>query len=697
MKRLISAITCIFLFQFFLPQDKIELTYQSDLLNRSIANQFSIAEDPTQEITIEEIRSNPNLLEFKKLDNELENLDFTTSNFWLYFELYNADERGLSLVLETARPITNTAVLYEQSAAGVKEMLSGDGIPFDAKSEPSNRTLFRIYLPAKATKKFWLKLGSDGEIISLPMIFWEESHYQSIRNTQIFYVGIFYGIFLFVAIIYLTFYFILKDISFLYYVLYVVFSGMLQFSLDGFVHEYMFRSGGYFTQHAIIVSAGLTVFFVINYASRYLHTEELGKGWHKVFKWFSVLVLVTIALSLIPGKTYEIAYPLINGMSLISTLLVLIAALVIGSRNKSVHPLFVAGMVVLILGAVVFILGNFSVINAPAITQNSLKIATLIEILCLSIVMAGKYKTLQDEKEAAQALLLAELEGNNVRLEKQVKERTAQIEFQKEEIEQKNKDLLASIVYAERIQRAILPSEDKFKKLLPDSFVFYQPRDIVSGDFYWVERIMTTNEDPKEIVVYATADCTGHGVPGAFVSIVGNNLLNLSKTNGKVNTPGQALDFLNEGINKSFNVSHSETQIRDGMDIALCALDKKTNKLLYAGAKNPLYLVRNGELTQYSADKRPIGNIGVDFTNGYTDQEIDLIPGDIIYTFSDGFADQFGGVSGKKYKYSQFKKFLLGISHLEMDEQLVRLRNEFETWKQGYEQLDDVLVIGVRI
>lgn len=681
-----------------ISQDKIKLSNSSDLLNHSIADQFSIAEDPTKEIGIEEIRKDPEKLTFTKLKSSLANLDFTTSNYWIQFELENEESSALNLVLETARPITNTAVLYELSAAGIIEHLSGDGIPFEQKSEQSNRTLFRIYLPAKATKKFWLKLGSDGEIISLPMIFWEASAYQSVRNTQIFFVGIFYGIFFFVGVIYLTFYFILKDLSFIYYVLYVFFSGMLQFGLDGFAHEYFFQSGGYFTQHFVLFAAGFTVLFVLLYASKYLKTSEYSPKWHKAFQIFAALVLFTILISLIPGKTYELAYPMINGMSLLATLLVLIASVVIGMKQKSVNYLFVSGIVVLILGAVIFILGNFSVIDAPQITQNSLKVATLIEILCLSIVMAGKYKTLQEEKEAAQALLLKELEGINVRLEKQVKERTAQIEQQKHEIEQKNHDLLASIVYAERIQRAILPSDNKFKALLPDSFVFFQPRDIVSGDFYWIESVMTTDKSaPKEIVVYATADCTGHGVPGAFVSIVGNNLLNLSKTNVEVNTPGEALDFLNAGINKAFNADNSETQIRDGMDIALCAIDKTNRKLLFSGAKNPLYLVRGGELIAYIADKMPIGNIGVENEKSYTTHEIDLIEGDIIYTFSDGFADQFGGDNGKKYKYSNFKEFLVSISDRSMSEQFDLLKAEFFRYKGNYEQLDDVLVIGVKV
>lgn len=695
MRLFLIVITLLLILVSSRAQDKLVLSAGSDLLNHSIADKFSIAKDESCEVTIEQVIEGAASLEFIRMTSSLANLDFTTSNYWIRFELSNEGDESLKLVLETARPITNLANLYEKTAAGIIVQQSGDAIPFDEKTEKSNRTTFRIYLPAKATKKFWLQLGSDGEIISVPMIFWEESQHNYVQSKQTFFYGIFYGIFLFVAIIYLTFYFILKDWSFLYYVLYVIGSGMLQFSLDGYTHQYLFTSGGYFTQHSVILSAGSTVFFVLLYSATYLKVKEFSRQWYIVFTSFSGLVILVSLLSLIPGTLYQISYPAINGMSLLSTIFILIAAIVIGKKHK-VHLLFIVGMVILILGAVIFILGNFSVIDVPNLTQNSLKVATLIEILCLSIVMAMKYKQLQQEKEAAQAALLMELEGINERLEVQVKERTSQIEAQKHEIEQQNKDILDSIKYAERIQRAILPSDKKFKSLLPESFVFFQPRDIVSGDFYWIESLMTTNDQPRQLVVYATADCTGHGVPGAFVSIVGNNFLNLSKTNQEVNTPADALDFLNQGINRAFNAASNEETIRDGMDIALCALDLDKMKLQYAGAKNPLYLVRNGELITYKADKHPIGYVGGDFDK-FSNTEIELQKGDILYTFSDGFADQFGGESGKKYKYKTFKDLLLKISELPMDEQKIQLKQEFDSWKGDFEQLDDVLVIGVRI
>jgi serine phosphatase RsbU (regulator of sigma subunit) len=255
---------------------------------------------------------------------------------------------------------------------------------------------------------------------------------------------------------------------------------------------------------------------------------------------------------------------------------------------------------------------------------------------------------------------------------------------QKEEIEVKNNEILSSIEYAERIQRAILPPSKSIEEALPDSFVFYQPKDIVAGDFYWLEQ-----KDGKVLV--AAADCTGHGVPGAMVSVICNNGLNRAVREHGLTDPGQILDKAREIVVKEFE--KSEEDVKDGMDIALCSLEGKTLK--YAGAYNPLWLIRNGELTEYKADKRPIGKI--ENPAPFTTHTVELESGDSIYMFSDGFCDQFGGAKGKKYKSANFKRFLLSIQDNDMSTQRELVQKEFDKWRGSEEQVDDVCVIGVRI
>ncbi|WP_317898732.1 two-component regulator propeller domain-containing protein [Aurantibacillus circumpalustris] len=275
-------------------------------------------------------------------------------------------------------------------------------------------------------------------------------------------------------------------------------------------------------------------------------------------------------------------------------------------------------------------------------------------------------------------------------LEDKVNERTAEVVEKNKELDEINKDITASIRYAKRIQDAILPPDDFVKKHLPNTFVLFKPKDIVSGDFYWME-------DKKDTVIFAAVDCTGHGVPGAFMSIVGHNLLDRVVGEQKITQPARILDELNKSISDTLRQTDLEDNtVRDGMDIAICSFDKKKGVLEYAGAYNPLWIIRNKELIEIKANKFPIGNSKSGENNKFTNHEIPLEKGDTIYIFSDGYSDQFGGPAGKKFKSSALKHLLVNSQHLGMAEQRELLNISIENWRGTHEQVDDILVIGTR-
>lgn len=264
------------------------------------------------------------------------------------------------------------------------------------------------------------------------------------------------------------------------------------------------------------------------------------------------------------------------------------------------------------------------------------------------------------------------------------------LEHKNKEITQQKDEITDSINYARRIQDAILPPLHAVKQVIPDSFIFYLPKDVVSGDFYWVE-------EESGHRIFASVDCTGHGVPGALMSVVGFNLLNRAVKELHLTKPSDILRELDYGVNKLLRQSESEHTVKDGMDISLCSYVPETRMLQYAGVFNPLYIVRNGQLSQVKADKSPIG-VNVDgVADSYTNHEIPMLPGDMVYLFSDGYADQFGGTGGKKYKYNKLREFFVSISPLSAEEQQAALRVEFNSWKGEREQVDDVLIIGMRI
>lgn len=687
-------------------QDVIVVDLSDKNLNHSIADQFTIYESEKY-LSPKEFLAAKNSGSLKKteLTQSVANLDFTTSYHYIHFVIENKSRVNRSLYLETGRPITNIAHLYWKSENGEfpDELsdISGDAIPFSNKVVQSNRTIFPVTAYANAASEYILVLGSDGEIISLPMVFYDHETYSITENRTQFFSGIFYGIFIFVILIYFTFFLLLRDRLYLIYTVYVFFSGLLQFSLDGYAHQYLFPSGGYMTQHIVIIIAGLTVFFAYLYATSYLRLAGRLKTVARILAGF---VLLTTAISLIRGTLYELCYPLINGFSLLSVTFLLIIGIRIRRNDKQVSPLFLFGLFMLMTGAIIFILGNFSVIDIPSVTQNSLKIGTLVEIICLSILMAGNYKRLQDEKDEVQKRLFTELEDKNritqeanIRLEAEVTARTQEIQKQREQIELKNRDLLDSIKYAQRIQEALLPSSKRFKQWIPESFVFFKPKDIVSGDFYWMEETLTTDEKPQRLLLIATADCTGHGVPGAFVSVVCNNLLKLSKIQQDVNTTGQALDFMDREINSVLNSEFNDQQIRDGMDVALCALNLETKMLYFSGAKNSLYLVRDGDLQIFKGERRSIGYEEGDEDFNYSTHSIQLQSGDMLYTFSDGIVDQFGGKDNKKFLAKRLKKLLIEVHQMPVATQKERINAVIEDWMNGYDQVDDMLLIGLRI
>ncbi len=308
-------------------------------------------------------------------------------------------------------------------------------------------------------------------------------------------------------------------------------------------------------------------------------------------------------------------------------------------------------------------------------------------------------------------MMISQLESYYYELEEKVKERTRKIENQKEEIlkqrdelatmncdlqkanteiEEQKKHIMDSIYYARRIQTAILPSQGVLDKLLPKSFIFYLPKDIVSGDFYWVHE----SEGHRMV---AAVDCTGHGVPGAFMSIVGFNELNHAVNVAGALKASEILNELNRGVIETLNEGVSSASIRDGMDIALCVFPPEGNNIYFAGANNPLIIIRNNEIIKVKGDRIPIGAFEGLNPQSFTNHEMEVFPGDVLYLFSDGFADQFGGKENKKFLTGRFQHLLLEIHHLPPDRQKEELHRRLVEWMGNNAQVDDILVIGIII
>lgn len=323
--------------------------------------------------------------------------------------------------------------------------------------------------------------------------------------------------------------------------------------------------------------------------------------------------------------------------------------------------------------------------DAQARSQRIMLFAMLGGLVLVILIAVQVFRGYKQKKKANELLSAKnqEIEEKNIHLN----QANVEISEQKAEIEEKNLNIMDSIRYAKRIQQTILPRDQFVEKLMPQSFILYKPKDIVSGDFYWVENV-------NQKVYVSAVDCTGHGVPGAFVSIVGYNSLNRTLMEFKLEKPGEILNKLNDLVVDTF-VRHSDSDVKDGMDMSLISFDLKTKELEFAGAQNPLYIVNEDGIQEITANKQPIGSSLE--PKHFDNHEIATKKGDMIYLFSDGYIDQFGGPKNKKFMRKRFKELLLSVYKMDVKTQKQHLDNTIIDWMGEEEQLDDILVIGIRV
>jgi serine phosphatase RsbU (regulator of sigma subunit) len=299
-------------------------------------------------------------------------------------------------------------------------------------------------------------------------------------------------------------------------------------------------------------------------------------------------------------------------------------------------------------------------------------------IIILSVIVIIKYRE-KKQREIQEYL------------EQRLDERTREVVEQKEEIETKNRDITDSINYAQRIQASILPPIKRLQLNFSGSFIFYQPRDIVSGDFYWFDRI----NDNKFIIV--CADSTGHGVPGAFMSMIGTTLIKDICMREEINSPSAILRELDHELRATLNQNIDVEQSNDGMDIIVCEINIKTDYLRYASAMRPMIVYRNGEQIYVKGSRSSVGGQYDKEDKIFKDEGIQLDKGDLLYMFSDGYPDQFGGSVGKKFKMARLKNLLRDINQKPMEEQYEYVKSTFNLWREDFEQVDDVLFMGIKI
>lgn len=323
--------------------------------------------------------------------------------------------------------------------------------------------------------------------------------------------------------------------------------------------------------------------------------------------------------------------------------------------------------------------------NTEIGTFISLVNAVNVFVLLFFIINSFKHELLAYQRNSEEKNKILEESYEEIQVQNQI------IQKSTNQLQEAYEQIKSSVEYAKRIQSALLGNPEQIKSFFPHAFIFFQPKDIVSGDFYW----FSENKE-KDMVLLVVADCTGHGIPGAFMTVMGTNFLDEIVNEQKIDDPAQILHRLDFKITTALYQVGENHEIHDGMDLVLLCYDKQKQEIHFSGAKNPLYLIRDGAIQQFEGNKLPIGSHQYNQVKNFQTQVLPIAKGDAIYLSSDGFQDQFGGEKNRKYMKKRFREFLLQISCYSIEEQKIKLDQELANWKGKQEQTDDIIIAGLK-
>ena len=668
---------------------------------------IELLEDKTSALTIDDILSPKFRNSFKKNTIQLPRNQNLKSAYWIRFTIRNATYGNKHWLLEYFDSSIPQIVLYTPNAnGGYTEIANGANLSFANKFIQHKNFEFALPDIRNQDQVYYTRIKSSHLIFMFGVVRSYE-RFATYALSEYYFLGIFYGIIIAMAIYNLLLFVTVRDKTYLFYVLYVLSSGFLCMVMDGTGFQYLWPKNPAFNQNAFAFALFIMSIWALMYTQGFVRIKTATRFHYNILELFIIIrfIFFILGLTIIPYLKELV-------MVDIACLSACYISGIVSFRSGNISTrYFVVGFTLLFLG---FIISNLTVnsifgISLPnnIYTVYSFNVGIVLEMILLSYALADRVKLIMKENVESQTQLIDQLKERdelkevlNKELEQKVQARTAEITKKKEELEYKNDELRVlydeikdNIKVAKWIQESILPPISLIQKHLKESFVLYKPKDVVSGDFYWFE----AKGDKKYI---AAVDCTGHGVAGAFMSIIGYDMLNQIVKNPENETLNAAeiLDKLNHGVIDTLRQKNKDAKTRDGMDINLCIIDTKNYKLHYAGAVNYLYIIRNSVLIKLVADTFSIGITKSGIVEKFTNHQFDLCKGDVLIQYSDGYADQLGGETGyKKFLYPRLREMLIGISPLPMSEQYKIAEATIEQWRGSQEQTDDILLIGVRI
>lgn len=633
---------------------------------------------------------------FKRGDQGPLHQGISEKPLWVRVSYYKPDippEDRLLLELLTAN-LDSVSFFQVSGDSLLAAFHTGEALPFHTRPVPSSHFIF----PVKYTEnrsELYLRVSSSKPLI-LPVEVGLKDAVMLSQNRKDMFFSMYAGIVLVMLLYNFFIWLAVRERIYLYYVAAIFFVGLTQLVINGYGSMYFWPDNVWIGRRAVLFAGSLSGFFSLLFAQHYLKINQFSKWLNLAINVYSGLYIAAFFMAALGWLSAS--FQMINLCGLAALLLAVAA---VRSYRNGYKPalFFLVAWSVFLIAVTVYSLSGIGLLPFNTYTRFALPVGSAVEVVLLSFAVAHKIKYYREQAYNQLLTINSMKEAANEKLERSVKQRTQELFFQNEVVERQNDEIIAGIRYAERIQKSLFPSGREIEKLFGEHFVLLKPRDIVSGDFCWVGQ--TSEENPwkggANLRLFAVVDCTGHGVPGALMSVLGKNALDRCVDHPKVNSPASALAFINREILRALHQEQVEEGVRDGMDMVLCAYNPDTKTLHFSGAKNNVYIFRGGNFIELKGDRTSIGVAAVSSASGFTDREFQLEPGDVVYTFTDGLPDQFGGVHNKKLKTRPLLEFIAASAGRPMCEQKTAMDEFFEKWRGGCEQVDDICVAGIRV
>lgn len=655
----------------------------------TIGHQTEILEDPKGTLRLQDAQASK---DWVLSEQGVINKGFNLSTWWFRFTLKNTTSEKRTWLVTMGWPILTEVDFYD----GQKAYETGESRPFDNRPVDHRDFTFPITLEPGQSQTYYMRAFSKAPGI-YPITVSTHQSFDDDNLLDMLLLALYLGAVVIMVIYNTLLYLSVRDRSYIPYIFYLLSSVVFILSFRGLGYQYIWKDITWINVFTRVGLAAFSMLCLATFARMFLHTKERAPRHHMALRIVQILAVVVMAAMLLQDVVivYFAGDILLNLLVGALPFISLLTALKVYRQGYRPAKYYLLAFSVFLPGLVIQILKNLGVLEQNLFTEYSFQFGIVLEQAILSLALGDRINVIKDEKEAAQAEAIEALKENekliaeqNRVLEYKVAERTEELKATLELVEQKNEDIIESIRYAKRIQTAILPDSAYIRQHLPSSFVFYRPKDIVSGDFYWF-----AHREGRTLL--AAVDCTGHGVPGAFMSVIGYNLLNRIVLEERIHDPGTILTRLDQGVRMALKQDGS-SKSQDGMDLVLCVIDHSAGTVHTSAAQRPVLILRGEELIEVKGDKYPIGGSFYD-DKQFTTQQLDLQPGDRIYLTTDGYADQFGGDRGRKMGTRQFKDKLVELRSVPLVDQAPSFEQFYDEWKGNYEQIDDVTLIGFSI